>query len=118
LLPKEIKGKVPGILAIHQDGAHRPYEYGKGEPAGVHGDTTLYYGLELCLRGFVVVCPDRFGFESRMLTKTKFWKDYSSFPVSLELGDHKIDLTEDLYKSAKSSQLLTEGRTIGVALVE
>jgi dienelactone hydrolase len=119
LIPKGIKSKVPGILAIHQDGAHRPYEYGKGEPAGVKGDTSLFYGLELCLRGFVVICPDRFGFESRMLTRTRYWKDFSTFPVSLEYNGEKIDLTEDLYKGAKSSQLLTEGRTmLGMTLTE
>ncbi len=119
LIPNNIKGKVPGILAIHQDGAHRPYEYGKGEPAGVHGDTALYYGLELCLKGFVVICPDRFGFESRMLKKSRFWKDYVTFPISLNYYGQKIDLTEDLYKGAKASNYLTEGKTMmGVTLTE
>jgi len=119
LIPKDIEGKVPGILAIHQDGSHRPYEYGKGEPAGVNGDTALYYGLELCLKGFIVICPDRFGFESRMLKRTRYWKDFSTFPVSLEYYGEKIDLTEDLYKGAKSSQFLTEGKTmLGETLTE
>jgi dienelactone hydrolase len=119
LIPKGIKSKVPGILAIHQDGEHRPYEYGKGEPAGVHGDTALFYGIELCLRGFVVICPDRFGFESRMLTKTRYWKAFSAFPVSVDFYNQKIDLTEDLYKGAKSSQLIAEGKTmLGMTLSE
>ncbi len=119
LIPEKIKGKVPGILAIHQDGAHRPYEYGKSEPAGIYGDTALYYGLELCLKGFVVICPDRFGFESRMLSKSRFWKDYKTFPITLNDYGQKIDLTEDLYKGAKASNYLTEGRTmLGVTLAE
>lgn len=119
LVPKNIKVKVPGILAIHQDGEHRPYEFGKGEPAGVHGDTALFYGIELCLKGFVVICPDRFGFESRMLTRTRYLKDFSAFTISLEFQNQKIDLTEDLYKGAKSSQLISEGKTfLGVTLSE
>jgi dienelactone hydrolase len=118
LIPKNIKGKVPGILAIHQDGEHRPYEYGKGEPAGVRGDTALFYGLELCLRGFVVICPDRFGFESRMLKKSRYWKDFSPFSVSLDFYNQKIDLTEDLYMGAKSSLLIAEGKTMLGTLAE
>ena len=61
LLPHHPGGQpLPGILAIHQDGNNRPYQFGKSEPAGVAGDPDLAYGLELCLRGYVVICPDRF----------------------------------------------------------
>lgn len=119
LIPKNSKGKVPGILAIHQDGEHRPYEFGKGEPAGIHGDSSLFYGLELCKKGYVVICPDRFGFESRMLQKSKNWNDFASFPVSLEYNQQRIYLTEDLYIGARSSQLITEGKTmIGMTIIE
>src|SRR3954464_3471600 len=52
---------LPGILAIHQDGGRRPYAFGKSESAGEGGDPDLAYGLELCQRGYVVICPDRVG---------------------------------------------------------
>jgi dienelactone hydrolase len=51
--------KLPGIVAIHQDGANT--HLGKKEPAGIDGDTSLFYGLELYKRGYVVICPDRMG---------------------------------------------------------
>jgi dienelactone hydrolase len=51
--------KMPAIVAIHQDG---PITHlGKKEPAGLDGDTTLFYGLELFKKGYVVICPDRMG---------------------------------------------------------
>jgi hypothetical protein len=92
LVPRRIDGKAPGILAIHQDGAHRPYEFGKGEPAGVHGDPELQYGLELCRRGYVVICPDRFGFESRMLSRSRFSDTFRSFPISATFEEGGEDL--------------------------
>jgi hypothetical protein len=67
LVPSQRAERLPGMVAIHQDGAHRPYEFGKSEPAGVAGDPELAYGLELCLRGYAVICSDRFPFESRSL---------------------------------------------------
>lgn len=51
--------KMPAIIAIHQDGPNT--HLGKKEPAGIDGDSTLSYGLELFKRGYVVVCPDRMG---------------------------------------------------------
>ena len=79
LVPSQRAEKLPGIVAIHQDGAHRPYEFGKSEPAGVAGDPELAYGLELCLRGYVVVCPDRFPFESRSLARSRFKEQFDQF---------------------------------------
>lgn len=36
LLPHVEDGRrIPGILAVHQDGNGRPYSYGKSEPAGL-----------------------------------------------------------------------------------
>ena len=52
--------KLPGIIAIHQDGNPQNAHLGKLETAGIEGDTTLYYGLELFERGYIVICPDRF----------------------------------------------------------
>ncbi len=59
LVPDHQEGKkLPAVLAIHQDGPQS--NIGKSEPAGLAGDSSLYYGLELYQRGFVVLCPDRF----------------------------------------------------------
>jgi dienelactone hydrolase len=123
LIPNGLTVKVPGILAIHQDGGDRPYQFGKGEPAGVHGDPELKYGLELCLRGYVVICPDRFPFESRMLKKSKFQEMFYSYPIAMEFKEYgkmkRVDLTEDLYRGAKASYYLVNGMTMmGVQLSE
>jgi dienelactone hydrolase len=53
----------PGMLAIHQHANH--YALGKAEPAGLDGDLDYAYGLELCRRGYVVLCPDLLCFEDR-----------------------------------------------------
>lgn len=53
----------PGMLAIDQHA--NQYELGKSEPAGLVGDPQYAYGLELCRRGYVVLCPDLLCFEER-----------------------------------------------------
>jgi dienelactone hydrolase len=63
--PQRKSHPFPGIVAIHQDGNRPNRDIGKSEPAGIAGDTDQHYGKELCLRGFVVLCPDRPGFEQR-----------------------------------------------------
>jgi dipeptidyl aminopeptidase/acylaminoacyl peptidase len=55
----------PGVVAIHQDGNRDSHDIGKSEPAGLRGDADQHYGKELCLRGHIVLCPDRRGFEDR-----------------------------------------------------
>lgn len=50
--------KLPGMLAIHQDGNHNYLGY--LETAGIAGDKDQHYGLELYRRGYVVICPNRF----------------------------------------------------------
>jgi dienelactone hydrolase len=53
----------PAILAIHQHGGQ--YDIGKSGPAGLQGNRQLAYGLELCRRGYVVLCPDQLCFGDR-----------------------------------------------------
>lgn len=68
LVPRSPERRMPAAVAIHQDHSlDRPdrYDIGKSEPAGVVGDPELAYGVELCQRGYVVLCPDRIGFEAR-----------------------------------------------------
>lgn len=55
--------KLPVVLAIHQDGPQS--HIGKSEPAGLAGDKNLFYGRELFEKGYVVLCPDRFGHAER-----------------------------------------------------
>lgn len=52
-----------GILAIHQHAGQ--YYLGKSEPAGLSADRMYHYGLDLCRRGYVVLCPDQLCFEDR-----------------------------------------------------
>ncbi|GAB4514315.1 MAG: alpha/beta hydrolase family protein [Anaerolineae bacterium] len=53
----------PGILAIHQHGGE--FFVGKSQPAGLTRDPMFHYGLDLCRRGYVVLCPDLLCFEDR-----------------------------------------------------
>lgn len=53
LIPRDLKGKAPAMLCLHQTTA-----LGKGEPAGVGGLPNLHYALELAERGYVTLAPD------------------------------------------------------------
>ena len=55
--------RYPAILAVHQHAGR--YFLGKSEPAGLSANAMYHYGLELCRRGYVVLCPDLLGFEDR-----------------------------------------------------
>ena len=55
--------RLPGILAIHQHAGQ--FFLGKSEPAGLSANSMYHYGLELCRRGYVVLCPDHLAFEDR-----------------------------------------------------
>lgn len=63
LLPDEIGSPRAGILAVHQHAGQ--YYLGKSEPAGLSANAMYHYGLELCRRGYVVLCPDHLCFEDR-----------------------------------------------------
>lgn len=112
LVPKAASGQHPGILPIHQDGEHRPYEYGGAEPAGQAGDPELHYGLELCLRGYAVICPDRFPFGSRSLSRSRYREAFKQLPLFTRYLGREVDLTEDLYRGWVANRLLWEGRTL------
>ncbi len=119
LLPHARDRKLPGILAIHQDGNYRPYSYGKSEPAGLGGDLELAYGLELCMRGYAVICPDRLPYESRSLARSPFAEQFGSFRIRLFGGPEDTELTEDLYRGCVANRLLFEGWTpLGKELYE
>ncbi len=56
-------GGWPAILAIHQHGGE--FDLGKSELAGLSAKSMFHYGLDLCRRGYVVLCPDLLCFEDR-----------------------------------------------------
>jgi len=56
-------GRLPGVVAVHRHSGR--FCLGKSEPAGLSADAMYHYGLELCRRGYVVLCPDLPGFEDR-----------------------------------------------------
>lgn len=63
LVPMGMEGEMPAIVACHQHAGE--YYLGKSEPAGLTRNAMYHYGLDLCLRGYVVLCPDHLGFEDR-----------------------------------------------------
>ena len=71
-VPKNISGKVPGILCLHQTIA-----IGKAETVGIGVTINRNYGQELAQRGYVTLAPD-----------------YPNF------GDYKIDVYARGYASA------------------
>jgi dienelactone hydrolase len=56
-------GGWPAILALHQHNGQ--FYLGKAEPAGLSADSMYHYGLDLCRRGYLVLCPDHLCFEDR-----------------------------------------------------
>jgi len=62
-VPLEELGKKPALLAIHQHAGQ--FYLGKSEPAGLSAEEEYHYGLQLCKRGYVVLCPDLLCFEDR-----------------------------------------------------
>ena len=69
LLPRKLKSKNPAIVASHQHAGE--FFLGKSEPAGLSENSMYHYGLDLCLKGYVVLCPDHIGFEDRRPTEYK-----------------------------------------------
>ena len=62
LIPRDLKGKAPAILALHQT-----YQLGKEEPVGKSGMLNRNYAQELAERGYVVIAPDYPGFGDYMI---------------------------------------------------
>jgi dienelactone hydrolase len=63
LLPKNMPGPVPAILAHHQHAGQ--FDLGKSEVVGLAGNPDQAYGAELAERGYVVIAPDAIAFEER-----------------------------------------------------
>jgi hypothetical protein len=54
LIPKNLSGKVPAVLCLHQTN----WSKGKNEPVGIEGMIYTYYAKELTQRGYVTLSPD------------------------------------------------------------
>ena len=67
LLPKNLKGKRPAMVAIHQHAVW--FSRGKLEPVGLDGDPDFFYGVDLVRRGYVVICPELMCFRERRYRK-------------------------------------------------
>lgn len=98
LVPKDIKDKSPGVVAIHANSLDDDYKNGKSVAAGVINNEEFNYGLELCLNGYVVICPDRFPYESRNLE-------------NLKVGAHSGTSLEEIHRIYMCNKLLYEGCT-------
>ncbi len=116
-VPKvENNKKRPAIVAIHQDDIN--YHIGKSEPAGIDGDSTMFYGLELFNKGYVVLCPDRFYHaDRRLLSKVKPWyrknnvnydRDYSlyNYQVGLLFLQGRTNYSKEAYDVSRAVDVL------------
>jgi dienelactone hydrolase len=84
LIPKDLKGKAPAMLCLHQT-----TRIGKDEPVGLGGKPNLAYARELAERGYVAIAPD-----------------YPNF------GDYKVDPYALGYASASMKAIWNNMRAV------
>lgn len=114
LIPKNIKGKMPGILAIHGNRKNEDYKFGKSTAVGICNNDELSYGLEICLNGYVVICPDRFPYESRRLENSNLYDDF----LKKNSVSKKSNVNEN-YRMFRCNKRLYDGSTeIGSEMFE
>ena len=53
LIPKQVRGKMPAVLCLHQS-----VDSDKREPVGLYGKPNLFYAKELTERGYITLTPD------------------------------------------------------------
>lgn len=95
LFPKGFNGELGGVLAIHGEGRENSYKVGKSSLAIENKNNHLALGAEICKKGNVVICPDRFPYESR----------------SLEANDDCSIEKTDYYRMLVCNKLLYNGVT-------
>jgi dienelactone hydrolase len=100
-------GRLPGVLAIHQDGDRVVHDIGKDEPAGLRGDADQRYGVELAERGYVVLIPDRGGHGSRYRPPAELPREFKGFRIYMKDGR---ELTRHLYASFMAQRDMFAGR--------
>lgn len=94
LRPKGLKGRVPGILCLHQTTV-----LGAAEPAGLGGDPNLHYALELAERGYVTLAPG-----------------YPNLPFTQGFGGYRYDAYRRGYQSTTMKGIWNHTR--GVDLLQ
>ena len=72
LTPDRPSGKLTGMVAVHQDGAVRPYNIGKDEPAGLGAILNWHTESSSAAEAILSSAPTVFLFGSRSLANSKF----------------------------------------------
>jgi cephalosporin-C deacetylase-like acetyl esterase len=100
---------------------HQTVDQGKQEPIGLKGDPGMAYGLEMVLRGYVVLAPDTITAGERVLTGEIFF-DTTAFDsanpnwsaMGKMLWDHQrgIDLLQTI-KEVHSDRIGVIGHSLG-----
>lgn len=85
LIPKGISTPMPSVLAIHGEGNNNSYESGKSNLAVERDDNYLAVAAELCKKGNVVICPDRFPYESRRISSDELQNEYERIEAGNKL---------------------------------
>jgi dienelactone hydrolase len=100
LVPRELIGRSPAILAMHQMN-----DYGKDEVVGLYGNKDYAYGHELAERGYVVLAPDYLSMGERVFPgKERFdtapfyeiYPDWSMVGKDIEDSMSAIDVLSKL----------------------
>ena len=90
LRPKELTGRVPGILCLHQT-----TPLGAAEPAGLGGNPDYHYAEELAERGYVTIAPD-----------------YPDLPFGQGFGGYHWDAYRHGYKSQTMKGIWNHRRAV------
>ncbi len=106
-------GGWPAVLALHQHAGQ--FYLGKAEPAGLNADQMYHYGLDLCRRGYLVLCPDHLCFEDRR--PPEYWRvansaldgaQYERFEFTRRLLEGSCLQTKYLHDMVCALDLLAE----------
>jgi dienelactone hydrolase len=116
LLIPDGSGTRPAIVAAHQHGGD--FLLGKSEPAGLSRNPMYHYGLDLCRRGYVVICPDHLAFEERVLPEWRrrddpgladfWWERFCATKLFLEGSSLQAKYLADLVKAIDYLETLPE----------
>ncbi len=90
LKPKKVKGRVPGILCLHQT-----TPIGAAEPAGLGGNPNYHYAEELAERGYVTLAPN-----------------YPDLPFSTGFGGYRFDSYRQGYRSQTMKGIWNHTRAV------
>lgn len=116
LLVPEGSGPWPAMVAAHQHAGD--FLLGKSEPAGLSRNPMFHYGLDLCRRGYVVICPDHLCFEERVPPEWRrcddpsiadsWWERFVATKLFLEGSSLQAKYLADLVKAIDYLETLPE----------